>query len=186
MNNVKFAKFREHILIKSVFAWKKMILLHFHLIIQVILVECSLLTCKPSYLKQDGRWGERKAFFGKKTAALRLLMHLNPEQKMKSLWAGAKQYNDFPLILESSWTACPAWSKSHMLHFALTLHTFYTPTNAVSHQSFPRLTKEKPPSLLLLFITFIMAQGLCCCCWHWTSFLQSQWAHFFFWLCFWA
>lgn len=80
-----------------------MILLHFHLIIQVIFAECSLLTCKPSYLKQNGRWGwGGKAFFGKETAALRLLMHLNPEQKMKSLWADAKQYSDFPLILGSS------------------------------------------------------------------------------------
>lgn len=122
--------------------------------------------------------GKRKAFFGKESAALRLLMHLNPEQKMKSLWADAKQYNDFPLILGSSWTACPAWNKNHILHFALTLHPFYTPTNAVSHQNSPRLTKEKQSSLLLLFVTFITAQGLCYCCWHWTSCLQSQWAHF--------
>lgn len=185
MNNVKLSKFRVHILIKSVFAWKKMILLHFHLIIQVIFAECSLLTCKPSYLKQNGRWGwGGKAFFGKETAALRLLMHLNPEQKMKSLWAGAKQYSDFPLILGSSWTACPARSRSHILHFALALHPFYT--HAVSRQSSPRLAKEKQPSLLLLFITLIVAQGLCYCCWHWTSCLQSQQAHFFFWLCFWA
>lgn len=46
--------------------------------------------------------GEERHFFGKETAALRLLMHLNPEQKMKSLWTGAKQYNDFPLISGSS------------------------------------------------------------------------------------
>lgn len=63
MNNVKFAKFRVHILINSVFAWKKMILLHFHLIIQVILGGCSLLTCKPSYLKQAGGWWGKKGIF---------------------------------------------------------------------------------------------------------------------------
>lgn len=33
MNNVKFAKFRVHILINSVSAQKKMISLHFHLTI---------------------------------------------------------------------------------------------------------------------------------------------------------
>lgn len=51
MKNVKSAKFRMQILINSVFAQEKMILLHFHLMVQVILAGCSLLTCKPSYLK---------------------------------------------------------------------------------------------------------------------------------------
>lgn len=99
------------------------------------------------------------AFFGKETTALRLLMHLNPEQKMKLLWADAKQYNDFPLILEQPFphevrTILPG------LHSALTIHPFYTPTKPISQQNFPRLMKEKLISLVLLFIICIMAQGL--------------------------
>lgn len=97
MSNAKSAKFRVHILINSVFAQKKKIPLHFNLIAGVILAGCSLLTRKPSYLKQAGG-GEKKDIFGKESAAFRLLMHLNPQQKMKSLWAGAKQHNNFPLI----------------------------------------------------------------------------------------
>lgn len=93
------------------------------------------------------------------TTALRLLMHLNPEQKMKLLWADAKQYNDFPLILEQPFphevrTILPG------LHSALTIHPFYTPTKPISQQNFPRLMKEKLISLVLLFIICIMAQGL--------------------------
>lgn len=64
MSNVKSAKFRVHILINSVFAQKKMIPLHFNLIAGVILAGCSLLTRKPSYLKQ-GWGGERHFWQGK-------------------------------------------------------------------------------------------------------------------------
>lgn len=98
--------------------------------------------------------GGKKDIFGKENAVLRLLMHLNPQQKMKSLWAGAKQYNDFPLISgrSSSWTTFLAWrSRLTRLRSALSLHPFYTSTKTMSEYSFPRLTKQSQTSLVLFF-----------------------------------
>lgn len=134
--------------------------------------------------------GGRKAFFGKETAALRLLMHLNPEQKMKSLWAGAKQYNDFPLISgSSSWTAFPTWSKSHIpralfcSHFTPILYPYQVSVPA----EFSQINKRKADLIgaVIYYLYYgsgpgftVADTGLHAC--------RARGHIFFFWLCFWA